>query len=276
MLVPTFENQDYLEHTLLQLHHRGLRRVVVLDGGSEDPIMKSYLDDLSGRDVCIIRLSDNPGPRWCWEDREFYSALPEMFCLTDPDLLFNPELPSDFLDVFLALTEEFALGKAGFALTLNDDLDESEFFWGRRFQTVRSWEAKYWATPLRSTNNVEAYLADIDTTFALYNKRFFDPSSPLSAVRVAGPYEATHIPWYPKIRRNFRVPNVRGRHSSWASGNEIAMMREALGALEAELFALKTSQSWRATAPIRSLGDAFRLWVSRLEDNSRFKKGKSR
>jgi hypothetical protein len=43
---------------------------------------------------------------------------------------------------------------------------------------------------------VTRYKARIDTTFALYNKRYFDPQEPLEAIRVAGRFTCRHLPWY--------------------------------------------------------------------------------
>jgi alpha-acetolactate decarboxylase len=40
------------------------------------------------------------------------------------------------------------------------------------------------------------YNAAIDTTFALYNKHYFDPSNFYCAVRVAGRFTYRHLPWY--------------------------------------------------------------------------------
>lgn len=258
VVIPTFENLDYLKNTLNQLEQRNMNRIVILDGGSRNGEMVSYFDSLSLNGICVIRLSNNPGPRWCWEHTAFYDALPDVFCVTDPDLLFNPELPERFVETLYELTEEFEIGKAAFALTLNEEVDAAAFFAGRRFRTITSWEAQYWEKPLKSRANVEVYLAETDTTFAVYNKRFFNPASPHHAVRVAGPYAAIHIPWFPELRKNFWTPDTRGVHSWWGRGDEVFLVNRAIGELESELKAIKGSLSWRGTAPVRFVLD--RLW----------------
>jgi hypothetical protein len=276
ILIPTFENLFYLKNTLNQLKKRNMTRIVILDGGSEDDEMVSYLGSLPEAGFCVIQLTDNPGPRWCWEDKSFYDALPDVFCVTDPDLLFNPELPDHFIETLWGLTEEFEIGKAAFALTLSEEVDASEFFAGGRFRTIHSWEARHWEKPLQSRANVEVYLAETDTTFAVYNKRFFSPASPYRAVRVAGIYAAKHIPWFPELRKNFVTPATRGAHSWWEKGNEIVLIKKALNELETELKAIKSSFAWRGTAPVRFVLDRLWFFLSRLRASSRGKPEQSR
>ena len=38
--------------------------------------------------------------------------------------------------------------------------------------TIREWEAQFWTSPLQEYKNLQFYKADIDTTFAVYNKKF--------------------------------------------------------------------------------------------------------
>ena len=40
------------------------------------------------------------------------------------------------------------------------------------------------------------YRADLDTTFALYDKAFFNSNRFMEAVRVAGHFTCRHLPWY--------------------------------------------------------------------------------
>ena len=79
---------------------------------------------------------------------------------------------------------------------------ESEAIWGqeqrRKFekvigrlprQAIKSfWESKFWVD-----KNEHGWIADIDTTFALY-----PPNSPFTykAIRLDKPYCIKHIPWY--------------------------------------------------------------------------------
>ena len=60
---------------------------------------------------------------------------------------------------------------------------------------IWDWEAQFWAHPLEGGPD-PIYKASLDTTFAVYNKKYFDPASFLEGVRIAGRYTCRHLPWY--------------------------------------------------------------------------------
>jgi hypothetical protein len=46
-----------------------------------------------GDAVSVILLLGNPGPRHVFLDPASFAALLRHFCVTDPDLAFNPAMP---------------------------------------------------------------------------------------------------------------------------------------------------------------------------------------
>jgi hypothetical protein len=73
--------------------------------------------------------------------------------------------------------------------------------------TFASWESQFWRDPV-ALGDLQLYRAPVDTTFALYNRKHFDPLARAFArqklfdcmdtpgsYRLAGPYTATHVPW---------------------------------------------------------------------------------
>src|SRR5690606_15883048 len=135
----------------------------------------------------VVREAQNRGPRHVFEDPAAYALLPDKFCVTDPDLAFNPALPNDFLAQLAALTERERIGKAGFALDIADPdrMQQGTFRIGEGRYRIWEWEAQFWRHPLAPASGGDpVYEAPIDTTFALYNKRHFDPANFLAAVRV--------------------------------------------------------------------------------------------
>lgn len=265
VLIPCFENTDFVAQCLKQLAKMGLSHPLLLDGGSESPGMVSLLSDQKLRDKTII-LPGNPGPKWFFEDENFYNHLPEVFCVTDPDLVFNKLMPKNFLHVLLSLTEEFKIGKAGLALDIDSGVCDERFFYGDQFLTIRDWEAQFWSAPLVSRSGERVFRADIDTTFALYNKKYFRKDVPNAAVRVAGPFSAKHIPWFPELIAGFDSVSVSSPHSNWLVGNEekkiervIYQKNLKIARKNAELELLRNSLSWRITRPLRALNDWFSL-----------------
>lgn len=135
-----------------------------------------------------------------------YEILPEIFAYTDPDLQLNKNLPHDFLWQLSAITEKYSVYKAGFALTLLDSeqiIDNHHikikfrpFTFKKEFNVVE-WEKRFWRFKLNNSD-YDLFQADIDTTFAVYRKSNFSGNF-FDAIRVAGNFEAIHLPWYPNL-----------------------------------------------------------------------------
>jgi len=198
VFVPSYNNLTYLKGMVDQLLRLGMYNVIVVDNGSSFVPLLTYLESIAGQ-VSVVRLTENMGPRYVFTNRQHYMSLPNYFCLTDPDLEFNPDLPTDFLTHLIELTEEYRIGKAGFALDISDRVKmvNKEFTIRGKKYKIWEWESQFWRNPLPwEDSGDKAYRAPIDTTFAVYNKRFFDPRSPLGAIRVAGRYACRHLPWY--------------------------------------------------------------------------------
>ena len=197
VFVPCFNNLTYVRNMTAQLIGLGFKRVVLIDNASTSAEMREWLSSVEG--VEVIALNQNLGPHHFMYDPGISSLLPGFFCVTDPDLAFNPALPEGFLGDLAMLTSRHKVGKAGFALDISDrgSLRDELFEVGGRKCKIWEWESQFWERTLPPTPGGDpVYDAGIDTTFALYDMRFFDPSTFLQAVRVAGRFTARHLPWY--------------------------------------------------------------------------------
>jgi FkbM family methyltransferase len=198
VLVPCFNNPTYTARMHDQLRRIGMRNIVYLDNGSTSPEMVSLLHELS-REAIVVSVGDNPGPRFAFLDPATYALLPRRFCITDPDLEFNSALPHDFLGELATLIERHRIGKAGFALDLSDrhEMEDRLYAIGEGMYRPWAWERAFWERPIGLTSGGDrVYEAAIDTTFALYDKRHFDPARYTIGLRVAGRFTARHLPWY--------------------------------------------------------------------------------
>lgn len=198
VLVPCFNNPTYTAQMHGQLQRLGMKRIVYIDNGSTSPEMISLLDTLADAAV-VVRVAENLGPRFAFLDPATYALLPRLFCLTDPDIEFHQSLPSNFLGELANLITKYEVGKAGFALNISDRhrMHDRDFRIGDGLHTIWNWERKFWESPVGFTSGGDrVYRAAIDTTFALYDKRYFKPDSYLSGLRVAGRFTARHLPWY--------------------------------------------------------------------------------
>jgi hypothetical protein len=116
--------------------------------------------------------------------------------LTDPDLKFNKNIPSNFIEILANLSDKYKTSKIGFALDISD---HEKFYMTTDFDSISSntiyiQETKFWKFKIED-NEYELYKASIDTTFSLINKENIVNGSELD-IRVAGNFTAKHIPWY--------------------------------------------------------------------------------
>jgi len=198
VVVPCFNNPTYASRMHRQLCDYGFDNIVYLDNGSTLPDMLTWLEHIAA-EATVIRQTENVGPRHSFLDPSSYALLPRRFCITDPDIEFNGWLPEGFLGELAALMERHRIGKAGFALDISDRhlMNERRYRIGEHDYHIWEWERKFWSQPLDyTTTGDRVYMASIDTTFAVYDKHFFDPADYLRGLRVAGRYTARHLPWY--------------------------------------------------------------------------------
>lgn len=152
--------------------------VVIFDQDSTYPPLLEYYKTCG---VKIVYAGVNGGPHSTWGPKLAPEFNNEYFILADSDCSYEG-VPDDWLDKMinvLKLTNHF---KVGFSLRLND-LPDTPL--GRMARTA---EARYWID-----KNEYGWVADIDTTFALYR-----PHSPFSyrALRLDDPYCIKHHMWY--------------------------------------------------------------------------------
>jgi len=204
VLIPAFNNPTYVAGMVAQLLRFPGLRPVVLDNGSEYPpafdLYRRWVrEGLAPGRVLVVVLGRNLGPRAVWQDAGFLRTLPRHFCLTDPDLALNPDLPADFAAILKQVTGSLGVGKAGFALSLEDRhlMQDQPFRHAEGWKRIWESEAAHWEDAVTAPGIAEPlFRADVDTTFALYDQVFFDPARPFRGIRVGGRFAARHLPWY--------------------------------------------------------------------------------
>ena len=186
IVIICYNNWVYVDNTIKQLkfYHDD---IIIMDNKSTDPWTIDYLNKIN---VKVIWNETNNGP-WITPDNntDIWNTLPNQFILTDPDLQFNKDLPSNFIDYLLEVSNLHNAYKVGFALDISDfELMHQipNYHFG---QNIYQWEhSQHWTHPLGD----DLYLALIDTTFCLISKN----KNPYNNVRIAGNFTAKHIPWY--------------------------------------------------------------------------------
>lgn len=170
----------------------GTRRVVIVDNASTySPLLDYYKALPMG--VSVHLLGRNLGP-WAFWQEGMHKSQSTPYVVTDSDLVPDKNCPKDLiqkLNTLLHIRPES--GKVGPGLKISDVPDVIGS------GCDKSVEASYWL----NRYSAEAFLAPIDTTFALYaaysdgqiGHTFDNPNN----LRMDIPYLVCHRPWYETI-----------------------------------------------------------------------------
>lgn len=163
----------------------GYQNLILLDNASTYQPLLVYYERVRSEQVRVVRLEENLGHTALWA-----SGMLELldvrtpYVYTDPDVLPTEDCPSHFLQEFVRILGAHpGIRKVGAALRYEDITFPDK-------KRVQVSEASFYQIPLGD----EAYVANVDTTFALYrNVRFYHRGP---AIRLAGCYTFRHLPWY--------------------------------------------------------------------------------
>lgn len=161
--------------------------LIIVDNSSVCPNLKKYLHELEALGVRVIYNTENK----CllgFQDGLALVKIPYVIC-SDPDIELNPNLPKDWINVFISILENHNVPKVGFALntTFPERCKEETL--------VQRNECQAWQQPIRIPQTTEqCYIANTDTTFCMYRKDSY-PLFPCQSIRVAGTFIAEHLGW---------------------------------------------------------------------------------
>jgi GT2 family glycosyltransferase len=160
------------------------QKIIFVDNDSSYPELMNLFASTKYQ---VLQLGRNGMHRSPWESFAVrFFAKDKPYVVTDPDIIPTNENPADIiLHLYKVLHKFPEYKKVGVALKIDDIPDHYSMK-----QHVLDWEARYWDQPLGD----DVYIADTDTTFALYRENtewFLSPS-----LRVGGSYAMRHEPWY--------------------------------------------------------------------------------
>ena len=202
IIIPVFNTATYLSSMVEQLEKLNLTNIIICDNGSTYPPMIQLLDELSNK-YHVVKWGKNMGPRVYTEDEDICSKMPKNFIVTDPDLLFNPEMPKRAIDKMKRIIDTYGISKTGLAIDIDSPDERKRFF---NAHQVDMWERNYWSRKVEQyPERDDLYAAPIDTTFCLYDRDKFlleigsvagRMTCNTSAIRIAGRFTCRHMGWW--------------------------------------------------------------------------------
>ena len=202
IIIPTFNTSTYLRSMIDQLEERNLTNIIICDNDSTYMPMIKLLDELSHK-YHVVLSGFNYGPRYYTENKDICSRMPDYFIVTDPDLIFNPDMPASAIDKMKRIADMYNVSKTGLAIDIDSPEERKRFF---NPSQVDLWERNYWTRKIEQyPERDDLYHAPIDTTFCLYNRDRFllemenipvKMSCNTSAIRIAGRFTCSHMGWW--------------------------------------------------------------------------------
>lgn len=175
---------------------------IVVDNFSTGKRTQFYLDRLETEGITIIWCERNHGHTVV---ETIINPTEDIYLVTDPDLELST-LPQDTIQRLLQVSDAYQTGKVGVSLSIADKDDILEGIYTDE-KTIVEWESQFWTRLIDDL----LYRAEIDTTFALLNKKY-KTDSRLDGIRIAGPYTVRHLPW----------------HKSWIDTTNFSCLQEYL------------------------------------------------
>jgi len=184
-----FNNLTYVKNTIRQLKQVTENLIIIDNNSTYPPLLNYYTNECKYK---VIRNNENLFVESSLI-KKFNHMFPDYFALTDPDLAYPSNIDINTLYILKDLTEKYNVYKAGLALCIDKDQDFRDIK-AMNGRSIREWEQQFWVRRLND-DKYEVYKANVATTFAVYNKKNFRGSY-LDGVRLAGPYQCLHLPWY--------------------------------------------------------------------------------
>ena len=189
--------------------------IILLDNKSTYQPLLDYYKEIKEelKDKIEIRLLDKNYGHTVY--LQLKDNLPDIYMLSDSDLQLNKNMPDNFAEILLSISNKYKIYKVGFALDLSD---AEKFVKCKNYtknKSIYDWEIKFWKNKINN-NDYELYKADIDTTFCLINNQYLTKNQ-YTGIRIAGNFTVKHLPWYKDyIKKNVSKNEI----NHWKKNNK--------------------------------------------------------
>ncbi|OGS71079.1 MAG: hypothetical protein A3F91_02100 [Flavobacteria bacterium RIFCSPLOWO2_12_FULL_35_11] len=193
IIIISFNQLFYLKQMINFLKKHKYKNIIIIDNNSTYQPLLDYFDTIEST-VTIHKLNENLGHLVFWKNKELFKKYSNgYYVITDPDIVPVENCPTDFVLHFKKILDRNdKIIKVGFSLKI-DNIPESN---PNRHKVIE-WEQQFWKNKTIDGN----YIADIDTTFALYKPKYeYKEQVFYKAIRTDKPYEAKHGGWYLDVK----------------------------------------------------------------------------
>lgn len=192
IIIINFNQLFYLKQLISFLLNRNFQNIVIIDNKSTYEPLLQYYKQIEEK-VVVEYMNTNSGHMVFFNNeylKKKYTA--GYYVITDADIVPNEDMPNDFMFKLIKLLDKYhtKITKVGLALDISSIPDYYPLK-----ERVLKWECKYWEKEIEKN----AYMANVDTTFALYKPKYLMrdwTTEFFSAIRYGGKYKVKHGGWY--------------------------------------------------------------------------------
>jgi len=161
-------------------------KIIILDNDSTYPPLLEYYKEI---DAEVVFMGKNYGHTVLYQWKGHLNFPERYFLYSDSDVVPREDCPKDLVEYLLNAKKTYpGARKIGVALEIND-LPETELR-----NEIISWESKFWKQKYD-----DFFIADVDTTLAIYDNTTCHSHGISNSLRTNYPYVARHLPWYTKV-----------------------------------------------------------------------------
>ncbi len=207
VIIIAYDQVTFIKNMVNQLE-KYTSDIIIVDNNSKfQPLLEYYNNDYK---YTLLRQKKNFG-HTVFAREPIQKLVGDLYILTDPDLQFNKNLPENLISELVNISNWFQAYKVGFAICIDDPNIRTDCFCG--MYSIREWESQFWQYPVHYPKrpDYQIYLAAIDTTFCLINKK----SPTTNSYRLAGDFTMIHIPFMNGCKEMLMV----GEFESYKSEN---------------------------------------------------------
>lgn len=197
VLICSYNRLYYLKKIINQFNKLSIKPIVLDNNSNNKDLLKFFKN--KKKNFFLIKLFKNFGHNVIYE-KFIYRNLPKIFAYTDCDISLNKKINKNFLFYLKNLTEKYKTQKVGFAIDTSTTKKIKLRIGFRnannkiisKYVDLKEYEKQFWQQLIQK--QPAAYEAKIDTTFAVYNKKYMTKNK-LNGIRVADNFTCKHLPW---------------------------------------------------------------------------------
>ena len=192
VIIINFNQLEYLKQMVNFLQRKKMQNIIIIDNLSTYPPLLEYYDEIKDL-ITIEYMRENYGYQVFFKNNYLQKKYSKgYYIITDPDIIPNSLIPDNFVETMIYYLDKYfhKITKVGLAI----DYQNLPSYFALK-KKVEKWELQFWKQEIEK----DVYLAQIDTTFALYKpkyKRRFNNLSFLTAIRLGGVFIAKHGGWF--------------------------------------------------------------------------------